>query len=76
MALIAISMNSAIADKEFVEEKIISLYHKLQGPLLVVVEKNALFCLDLNEPLCNTNTRWPAFYFQSLQFECAQRDWM
>ena len=33
MALVAILMNSAIADKEFVEGKIVSLYHKLQGPL-------------------------------------------
>ena len=33
MALVAMLMISAIADKEFVEGKILSLYHKQQGPL-------------------------------------------
>ena len=33
MALFAISMNLAIADKEFVKGKFLFLYHKLQGPL-------------------------------------------
>ena len=39
MALLAISMKLAIADTEFVEGNILSLFQELQVPLRVVLEK-------------------------------------